>query len=193
MTACDAPPRPTWRPPAAPQVPLELVVRLWDLHAARRLVQRLVAAGVAPQAIAVRGLRCHDGLAESDVMPSRRMTTRWRTNAVVAVGAAVIVGLPMGAAVAVILLGEHAVVMSLGALVGAVSLGAAGLWGVWGDHFQRIAGSRPESRVEGWVTVAGTAAQARAEMLLAAIQRPDGRDDMAGDVLAVTRRPASSA
>lgn len=156
-----------------------LEVRLWDLPAARRLAGRLRAAGVEAEQVRVSGRRVADGLVESDVRPARRLTTRWRTNVVVALTAAVVVGIPMGASLGLILLGEHAAIMAAGATAGGVALASAGLWGVWGDHFQRIAGTRPTSRVEGVLTVTGDRSVVRAELLLATCE----------DVMGVSRRP----
>ncbi len=159
-----------------------LHVVLWDMHAARTLRDRLLAAGVAPQAVAVRGRRCEDGLQEAQVRPRRRMTTRWRMNAAVVVAAALIVGLPIGASLGTLLLGEQVWAATAGALLGGLGLGALGLYAVWGDHVQRFAGSRNSSRVEGHLAVTGDTAVVRAELLLAADE----------DVRQVTRLPPGS-
>lgn len=154
-----------------------LEVHVWDLPAARRFAARVVAAGVPSSAVRVTGERRADGLAEADVRDRSQLTTRWRLNGALALAAAVIVGIPMGAALAIIVLGEHNVVMAAGAVVGCAGLAFSLLRGVWGDHLQRFPDTRSASRLEGVVSVEGGPAAQTAEMLLATTE----------DVMSVTR------
>jgi hypothetical protein len=144
-----------------------LHVTVWDLHAARRLAARFVAAGVPIDDVVVRGRRTADGLQEAQVRPRSALTTRWRRNLLVAVAGAVVVGLPVGASAAMVLLGEHQAVAAVGAILGCGGVATAATRAVMADHLQRRPGSRNESRVEGHVWVTGGPGLVRAELLLA--------------------------
>lgn len=153
--------------PPAPGGMYVLHVTMWDLHAARRLADRFVAAGVPRGDVRVRGRRREDGLQEAQVRPRGVLTTRWRGNVAMALTAALVVGLPMGASAAIVLLGEQPLVATVGALAGCMGLAATGVTAVWADHTQRRPASRHASRVEGHVCVIGSTAVVRAELLLA--------------------------
>jgi hypothetical protein len=141
---------------------------MWDLHAARQLALRLVAAGVPAADVRVRGRRVADGLQEAQARPRSGLTTRWRRNLLLALVGAVVVGLPVGATTAMVLLGEHEVVAGAGAALGCVGVATTAARAVWADHTQRRPGSRSDTRVEGHVCVSGGGGLARAELLLTA-------------------------
>lgn len=159
-----------------------LHVVTWDLHAARGLRARLLAAGVSREQIRMRGRRCEDGLQEAQVRHWRRLSTRWRKNIFVAVVSAVLVGIPVGASTATVILGETPLAAWTGGMLGGLILLALGTTAVWADHFQRSPASQNRSRVEGHVCVSGAAEIVRAEMLVATTE----------DVMAVERLPSGA-
>lgn len=127
--------------------------RFEDLGAACRAERALLAAGVAASAVRVRGRRVTTGLREYRRRGSRRSPRRLRVNVAVALLAGLLVGPPVGASAATLVLGRAPAVMWLGGIVAAAMIAGTGAVWAWAEHHQLVAGSTLPSRLEGLVVV----------------------------------------
>lgn len=141
-------------PPACPASARTVLARFPDLRTATRAAGALRTATGAD--VVVRGERVTtapddraDGRCTRAVLRPRRLVL----NVTVAILTGVLVGPPLGATTAAVLLGESPAPMVTGAVLLTLLLGGGGAAWAWAEHFQRVAGSTLPSRVEGIVRV----------------------------------------